>query len=209
MSAKIHLAIVMMVPLFVFSCSNYIENTSHLAMDGGLEDDETSPGVVGLLLKSPGAPTGSFCTGTVVRDDLILTAAHCFSHSQNTEVYPYQKLNEEGRFKPLIARGIVSNTIVKHPHADRYGPRNGFPRLKSDLAFVVFEPGAFKYWAQESIGSKSVEVGDKVKLVGYGYTSYSAKEITGRRMSGSSTVGALLPSYQDAIKLASSLTSSP
>lgn len=193
--------------LFLFlaaSCAQNEPSASQLNMRGGVEDYTSSPGVVGLLIKSPGAPTGSFCTGTVVRDDLILTAAHCFGAAQNLEVYPYQKLKEEGRFRPLVARGFMSNQIVQHPRAPWVGLGEGYLRLEVDVAFVVFEPGTFKYWSKESIASKSVNVGEKVKLIGYGHTE-TQHEVTGKRMSGISAVAAIRKENGDAIQIDTSI----
>lgn len=185
---------------FLFSNTYCAQNdrSSQLTMRGGVEDFKSSPGVVGLVIKSPGAPTASFCTGTIVRDDLILSAAHCFSSVEGAEVYPYQKLQEEGRFKPLIARGVMSTKIIYHPLAAHIG--RGYQALEADIAFAVFEPGTFKYWSKESLASNSVTVGEKVKLVGYGYTD-DKSEVTGRRMSGFSSVGGILQKYADGISL--------
>lgn len=190
--------------LLITSCAQNDLNTNQLTMSGGVEDYESSPGVVGLVIKSPGAPTAQFCTGTIVSDELILTAAHCFNGVPDAVVYPYEKLNELGRFKPLLERAPESIKITKHDMA-RYSPLSGWRSdLALDIAFVEFEPETFKSmsnsksWSKESLASKSVLKGEKVKLIGYGYAG-SENEVTGRRMSGFSKVAFLYERYADAI----------
>lgn len=51
-------------------------SASGVKVIGGVEDYKTAPAVVGLLLLDA-AFNGEHCTGSIVRDDLILTAAHC------------------------------------------------------------------------------------------------------------------------------------
>jgi V8-like Glu-specific endopeptidase len=157
---------------------------------------------VGLLVSSQGEIQGS-CTGTIVRDDLVLTAAHCVSAHGIDEVVIYD--NHKGD----VALRKVSKTFVVFPGYDTDAKSNNgaLATLGKDLAFAVFGKGTFNSYAKAKIAAASAKPGDQVHLVGYGDTGFKDNSSNPqlKRFYGSNKVEAVQHNFGDALMLATTV----
>lgn len=152
------------------------EDGSEVKIIGGAEDYTVHTEAV--LLASPLQKGVLLCTGTVVRDDLVLTAAHCL---ENTK-YTY-----------LVVNAAVNKNIKPVKSIDRiifpgYKPGDG---PESDIAFVVVPKGSMSGHVIGRIAQKSVSIGERVTLVGYGHTRSGQQDSNEdlKRFVGSNVVG--------------------
>lgn len=70
--------------LMTIQC-NHDQSASDTKVVGGLENYDAFPSAVGLDTAIGPKPAGT-CTGTVVRDDLVMTAAHCLVNPDGQRV---------------------------------------------------------------------------------------------------------------------------
>lgn len=129
------------------------------------------PWVVGLFMNS-----GSFCTGALISDQWVLTAAHCQDGVSYTDVYlgSHNVRNAAQDPNRLVVR---ATTNVVHP---QWNPNN----LRGDIALIklpqpVDITGDFirPICLQDSTDT-SQHVGDSVLLAGWGKTSDASTSIS-------------------------------
>lgn len=99
------------------------------------------------------------CTGTFIRDDVVLTAAHC-----NLPVRSYEKLLDVTVFGPGLSRKtpLVATKTVAQPDYRDY----------TDVGLVFFPAGSAPALAKlATVPGKS---GDKVRFVGFGRDMFRA-----------------------------------
>ncbi len=134
------------------------------------EAPEFAPYVVTVLDKSGGGGGASFCTASVIAQDVVLTAAHCVSNLANTRVF------FRGGQKQLVLFDVASISV--HPE---FRPKIGRKHLISiDLALLRLAeplPPAFK--AIELRGSGSVAIGQPFRIVGFGRADESVSGTSG------------------------------
>jgi V8-like Glu-specific endopeptidase len=145
--------------------------SSETKVVGGYVDYISSPAVIGLLLKLPGDGT-STCTAAIVRDDLVLTAAHCVIDTKATEILPFFNLSDQDH-DPYRSQKLASKTYIVFPD---YDPTNVQSSWGSDVAFVVFPKGTFSDNARLKIATEVVKKSDSVTLIGYGQTGIRDKK---------------------------------
>lgn len=180
------------------SCSSKVQNSSDLTIAGGVEDNTSYPGVVGLLIEHT-AQFKHFCTGTIVRDDLILTAAHCLSDHQHLNILKFANYVKEGRIEGLLKNSVKPINYIKHPSSRFLNPREDLsPYLKADVAFIVYPKGTFDQNLVTPLAKESVQVGEEVHLVGYGYTGPDKKDANpdGIRRTGMNIVYHIFGDYK-------------
>ena len=133
------------------------------------EAPEFAPYVVIVLDKSRGGGA-SFCTASVIAQDVVLTAAHCISNLANTRVF------FRGGQKQLVLFDVASISV--HPE---FRPKIGRKHLISiDLALLRLAeplPPAFK--AIELTGSGPVATGQPFRIVGFGRADESVSGTSG------------------------------
>lgn len=133
------------------------------------EAPEFAPYVVTVLDKS-GSGGASFCTASVIAQDVILTAAHCVSNLSNTRVF------YRGGQKQLVLFDVAS--IAIHPE---FRPKIGRKHLISiDLALLRLAeplPPAFK--PIELTGSGPVATGQPFRIAGFGRADESVSGTSG------------------------------
>ena len=172
--------------------------SSEFKVVGGYMDYISSPAVIGLLLKLPegGAST---CTGAVVRDDLVLTAAHCVVDSKTTEIFPFVNLSDQDH-DPFRSSGIATKTFIVFPD---YDPTNVQSSWGSDVAFLIFPKGTFAKNPKLKIATEIVKISDSVTLIGYGHTGIRDKKSNPemKRYHGSNTVENIVVEAASAIFL--------
>ncbi|MCX6107525.1 MAG: S1 family peptidase [Proteobacteria bacterium] len=145
--------------------------SSETKVVGGYVDYISSPAVIGLLIKLPGDGT-STCTGAVVREDLVLTAAHCVIDTKATEILPFFNLSDQSH-DPFRNRKLSTKTYIVFPD---YDPTNVQTSWGSDVAFVVFPKGTFSDYPHLKIATEVVKKSDSVTLIGYGQTGIRDKK---------------------------------
>ena len=175
---------------------------------GGVLDDKNFPATVGLLtLDSTGVSESGGCTGTFIRDDLLLTAGHCFispdrsSSHDSVRVFDSFKLSQEdqsfffnGRSyslsKPIEGVDIASvlptsSSIFIHPDYLSDGAN-----IWADLAIVSFPKGTVPQSRVAKFADQAPKQGERISIIGYGMTQ---REDFGppQRMSGTNTLVAI------------------
>jgi Trypsin len=132
------------------------------------EAPEFAPYVVTVLDKSGGG--ASFCTASVIAQDVVLTAAHCVSNLSDTRVF------FRGGQGQLVLFDIAS--IAVHPE---FHPKIGRKHLISiDLALLRLAeplPPAFK--PLEFAASGPVATGQPFRIAGFGRADESVSGTSG------------------------------
>ena len=115
------------------------------------------PWVVSLTFECPGEGEG-FCGGSLIEDDTVLTAAHCFDFSCGNKIQGKVSigLNREDPIKTLKMRAYAI-----HPDYDD-------DELENDVA-VWFLDGKFDIESYAKMADEEIDVGTSVKAVGWGY----------------------------------------
>jgi hypothetical protein len=136
------------------------------------EAPEFAPYAVTVLDKSGGGGSGgaSFCTASVIAQDVVLTAAHCVSNLSNTQVF------YRGGQNQLVLFDVVS--IAVHPE---YRPKIGRKHLISiDLALLrLAEPLPPTFKPVELTGSGSIATGQPFRMAGFGRADESVSGTSG------------------------------
>ena len=166
---------------------------------GGVEDYDIAPAVVGLVMLKSGEPSG-VCTGTIVRADLVLTAAHCVINGAPDEVVVFQKAGVPGQGLATVPHSIG---IIGFPD---YDPAQKGMRPNKDLAFVVFKPQTFAASPKASFSKTPAKIDQDVTLVGYGDTGIRDSDSNPqlKRFSGHNKVSNILSKYGSAIEILTS-----
>ena len=144
---------------------------------GGQDVKPTDPiqaSTVGLFDPSPDGKSGSLCSGTLIRKDIAVTAAHCL---------------EGGGAKPslIFGRNLHSKNATRREVEavainPKYKARAGKGMDQGDIALVKFKGGLPKgYRAVPTVSSDNdIKKGDKVTLAGYGISNSRTKEGAGK-----------------------------
>lgn len=132
------------------------------------EAPEFAPYVVTVLDKSGG--DASYCTASVIAQEIVLTAAHCVSNPSNTRVF------FRGGQSQLVLFDVAS--IALHPE---FRPKIGRKHLISiDLALLRLAeplPPAFK--PIELMDSGPVATGQPFRIAGFGRADESVRGTSG------------------------------
>lgn len=127
--------------------------------------DEVTKSTVALMINYSGQPF-AYCTGTLVSEDLILTAAHCM----NEDMYVFM-----GSVLPKTLDNVEVFKVEKYSgHPDfgraRESDENGVVTSGSDIA-VIKIVGKAPSWAIPRMvldEHQAVDSGDRLLLSGYG-----------------------------------------
>jgi Trypsin len=133
------------------------------------EAPEFAPYVVAVLDKSGGGGA-SFCTASVIAQDVVLTAAHCVSNLSNTRVF------FRGGHSQLVLIDIAS--IAVHPE---FRPKIGRKQLISiDLALLrLAEPLPATFKPIELTDAGPVATGQPFRMAGFGRADESVSGTSG------------------------------
>jgi V8-like Glu-specific endopeptidase len=126
---------------------------------GGTESSE--PGVVAIFAHLPGETTGTLCSGTVVSDTVVLTAAHCVHPALVAAGSVF-----EVRTGPNILEPAAILPVAATYHADGFDPNN-LPG-GHDVAVVVLAEATGIAPTPVNFDPAAPSVGATVRQVGYG-----------------------------------------
>ncbi len=186
---------ILFVQLLVFTVQcRPVSNESEGKVVGGTEDYATFPAAIGLHVYFEKV-TGR-CTGTVVTDDLVMTAAHCVSKPGAGRVKSVDIFVKESdvvsppSFGP---KSLSSSDFIVHPNHVPWDtkPDSFVEAIASDIAFIRFTKGALVGFAKASLAKATPEVGDQVTIVGYGRDQIGLSGAGGKRHIGRSKIAVL------------------
>jgi hypothetical protein len=148
--------------------SNYIVGGEDV-----LPKDPLQSSTVGIFEPSGDGHTGSLCTGTLIRKNMVLTAAHCVSGGVNPAV--------------IFGRDLHAPTAV-HRTADAvavnptWNKKAGKGMDQGDIALVKFPGGLPPGYKKIPLVQKDEEIhrGGKVILAGYGISDAGKKTGAGK-----------------------------
>lgn len=154
-----------LLSLLTFSCadsSTEIGKTIQKIVGGEPALHEDYPSIVGLTRETGGA----FCTGTLVRPDLIITASHCILQSNITKdtlfvVHGYET--------PRLATSYNRHDIYEIVNYPDYDFEKSFD---DDIAIIILNNPIATPACAPILHSDNFEdllnAGDRVKIAGYG-----------------------------------------
>ncbi len=189
-SKKTYLFLYGVFSIFSFGCKQKSLD-SEAKIVGGVEDDLIHPEVVALESLLENGKAGR-CTGTIVRDDLILTAAHCVVNDMPLKsilATPYLSHGAE----QALSLGKQASQYLFLPS---YDPKLDYKeRIPRDLAFVIFPKGTFAGRPMGQFAPEDPLLGDMVRLVGYGRTNAADPDSNpmSKRHTGTATVSLINP----------------
>lgn len=131
---------------FIFGCGVKIENKSNTDVVNGVYTSNYRAVVSLKLFKENGSR--SLCTGTFIKPDLILTAAHCVNEVVGVE-----------------ALGHRSTKIIKNKYYD-----STFEGLSQDFALVKFRDAISMFTMK--VSKKELIDRQSIILIGYGVNNY-------------------------------------
>ncbi len=136
--------------------------------------DPIQAATVAIFAPAADGKTGSLCTGTLIRRDVALTAAHCIRKDGPN---PVMIFGNDVRSPMALHRPIEGVAI--HP---KWQTHAGKGMDQGDIALVRFGgrlPEGYK--AVSSVNSdKEIRTGEKVTLAGYGVSNGKNKTGSGR-----------------------------
>jgi hypothetical protein len=132
---------------------------------GGFVDDEQFPATVALGMHDPSGRLTHTCTGTFVRDDAVVTSAHCVADYPAGEV---ESISFAADILQLKTGGTASTTKwAVHPD---YQQRGSVTKQAKNDAMVVFFPRKSFTGSLPRIATRSIAANEAITLVGYGHT---------------------------------------
>jgi secreted trypsin-like serine protease len=143
---------------------------------GGQDVDATDPvqaATVGIFEPSSGG-RGSLCSGTLIRKDMVLTAAHCVDPRGNK---PFVFFGPDMHDPTAIHR--QSEGVVVNP---KWQAKAGKGMDQGDIALVKFSGGLPKGYAKvpQVRSDKDIQASPDVVLAGYGISDAYRKTGAGR-----------------------------
>ncbi len=165
-----------MRPIFalVFLFSFPLHARPHNYIVGGQDvqaPDPIAALTVGIFTPSPDGHNGSLCTGTLIRKDIAVTAAHCLA---------------TGGLKPVVIFGrdlhspmAVQRQSVAVAVNPKWRTNAGSGMDQGDIALVKFPGGLPPGYKKASLARGEVHNGDSITLAGYGINDARSKSGAG------------------------------
>lgn len=136
--------------------------------------DPAQSSTVGIYSQAPNSKMGSLCTGTLIKDDIALTAAHCIP---------------SGGVKPVVIFNPdlhAANPTVERAEAVAVNPQwranAGKGMDQGDIALVKFGGGIPSGYQKATVAASdsAIKTGQTVTLAGYGINNAQTKTGAGR-----------------------------
>jgi V8-like Glu-specific endopeptidase len=143
---------------------------------GGEDVDPRDPiqsSTIGIFSPSPNSHSGALCTGTLIRKDIALTAAHCIQPRSKPILIFNRDLHD-----PTAAKQ-QAEAVVTNP---KWQKRAGRGMDQGDIALIKFNghlPEGYKKVSTARVDS-DIHAGERVTLAGYGISDAATKVGAGR-----------------------------
>lgn len=171
---KLALSFVVLSAFLLSACSdrtspvsNHLNGTQDAIIGGEAVTgyDELASSTVSLILQISGQPL-SLCTGNLISEDLVLTAAHCLMASDELPYVYFGTILptkwDESQMIPIDEAASAKYTPIRD--------EDGFISAKNDIAILKLG-GKIPRWAKPVPvldATASLAAGDKLILAGYG-----------------------------------------
>ncbi len=136
--------------------------------------DPVRAATVGIFDPSPDGQSGSLCTGTLIRDNMAVTAAHCVPKGAARPVVIFGK--------DLHSPGAIHRQVEAVAVNPKWQTHQGKGMDQGDIALVKFDgglPAGYKKVAAVT-SDKEIQAGSEVTLAGYGISNAQTKTGAGR-----------------------------
>ena len=111
---------------------------------------------------------GSFCTGTLIGEALVLTAAHCLFHPGSLEMRDLSRVEFRAGWRDgraLAYRGV--RRAIVHPEYDADGSAEGAERVANDIALLELDRPIRGNGIEPFTTAAKPRKGDPVGVVSY------------------------------------------
>jgi len=152
-----HLSLLCLAALYVSACKTTRDESAVKVVNGTI-DDGSFPATVALAALNANDDLLLYCTGTFIRDDLLMTAAHCTQGVGTNRFVVFSGLAPWGKEKPISSQYTVHQDFSM----DEPSPR------PSDLAFIIFSKNTAPTNMIAQLASEDDQANDSVTMVGYG-----------------------------------------
>ncbi len=133
----------------------------------------------------------------MVRDDLIVTAAHCLSSEKITKAVPFSRL-QRSFSDEFDSEKFGESEFLLFPEYKYIG---GFATVGTDIAFIVYPKGTLSGFTQAKFSKVPAKSGDVISMVGYGDTAFKDDDSNPqlKRFRGQNVIANIDPEYSNAI----------
>ena len=148
----------------------------------GINDNQSFPATVALAALNTHNDLLLYCTGTFIRDDLLMTAAHCTQGAGTNKFVVFSNHAPWAKERPTSSQYTVHQDFSM----DEPSPR------PSDLAFILFPKNTAPPNMIAQIASEDEPVDASVTMVGYGGATPSWQwDVLGVRRIGKNQIAGL------------------
>lgn len=173
---KTNLVLLLTASLIATACTqqsnspNAIESQNFDGIIGGEAATSTDPvtaSTVSLMYTGFGVPT-SFCSGTLISKNLILTATHCLQGMENSDIKVFFGEVLTGSADDLNLRNVKD--MVTHPdYSFELEPNENVYTGFNDVGLILLEDEAPSFAKPVPVMNEvAINIGQQVLLAGYG-----------------------------------------